>query len=164
MASYWLLHCNQSFDARVPDRRSPTTGTDHLSMSKISNKRQGRLSVALMVLCSLPGRQNEDPRCSFCTCAPGSIACLPSCLVCRQRQNQLLQKEQMGLSGRYQTHSFPKRPFVTKHHKSRQLIFLSVQNTIRTEGTAEQGLHATSQACKRTRVMASRFRILFFFG
>ena len=32
--------------------------------------------IQILLLCALPGRQSAHPRCSFCTCAPGSIACL----------------------------------------------------------------------------------------
>ena len=147
-------------------RRAPMGRAVQPSKPKAKWRQSLSDHIQILLLCSIPGRQSAHPRCSFCTCAPGSIACLPSCLVFRQRQNQLLQKEQLGLSRRYQMHSYPKRPFVTKHHKSRQFIFLSVPNTMRTEATAGQarGLHATSQACNRTRVMASGSFLGFCFS
>ena len=158
MASYWILHCNQSFD---PSARPAIAHHGNRPPKHVQNFKQ----ETGQAICCADGAvfPTRSSKCRS-TVLFLHLACLPSCLVCRQRQNQLLQKEQLGLSGRYQTHSFPKRPFVTKHHKSRQFIFLSVPNTMRTGATAGQGLHATSQACNRTRVMASRFRILFFFG
>ena len=40
---------------------------------------------------------------------------------------QLLQKEQLGLSGRYQMHSYPKRPFVIKNQNNSNLKAFRIQ-------------------------------------